>query len=69
MFNLAVGNTVYIILHLGPYILKKSYTSIPLALIIPLCLMLISIGAEGNHTIDYETLLLEEDRAWSIQDT
>ncbi|MBS7623094.1 glycosyltransferase [Candidatus Bathyarchaeota archaeon] len=45
IFNLAVGNTVYILLHLGPYILKKNYTSIPLALIIPIYWVLISVGA------------------------
>ena len=43
--NLVIGNTVYILLHLGPYVLKKNYTSIPLALIIPVYWVLISVGA------------------------
>lgn len=45
MFNLIVGNIVYILLHMGPYIIKKNYTSIPLAVIIPLYWVLISVGA------------------------
>jgi len=44
IFNLVAGNLVYIILHMGPYVLKKHYTSIPLALIIPAYWVLISIG-------------------------
>ena len=44
IFNLVVGNLVYILLHMGPYVVKKDYTSIPLALIIPVYWMLISIG-------------------------
>jgi len=44
IFNLIVGNVVYILLHMGPYVLKKNYTSIPLAVIIPLYWVLISIG-------------------------
>jgi cellulose synthase/poly-beta-1,6-N-acetylglucosamine synthase-like glycosyltransferase len=44
IFNLVVGNGVYMILHMGPYVLKKHYTSIPLALLIPLYWVLISIG-------------------------
>jgi cellulose synthase/poly-beta-1,6-N-acetylglucosamine synthase-like glycosyltransferase len=43
--NLAIGNSVYILLHLGPYVLRKNYTSIPFALAIPLYWILISIGA------------------------
>jgi len=50
IFNLVVGNLVYILLHLGPYILKKNYTSIPLAIIIPLYWILISIGAWRGTT-------------------
>ncbi|MEM2843158.1 MAG: glycosyltransferase [Candidatus Bathyarchaeia archaeon] len=42
--NLLIGNLVYIGLHMGPFILKKNYTSIPLALAIPLYWVLISIG-------------------------
>ncbi len=45
MFNLFVGNLVYILLHLGPIIIKKNYTSIPLALAIPAYWVLISVGA------------------------
>jgi len=44
IFNLVVGNSVYVLLHMGPYVLRKHYTSIPLALIIPLYWMLISVG-------------------------
>ena len=44
IFNLMIGNGVFILLHMGPYIVKKNYTSIPLALIIPLYWVLISIG-------------------------
>jgi cellulose synthase/poly-beta-1,6-N-acetylglucosamine synthase-like glycosyltransferase len=44
VFNLFVGNGVYILLHMGPYVIRKHYTSIPLALIIPLYWMLISVG-------------------------
>ena len=44
IFNLIVGNGVFILLHMGPYVMKKNYTSIPLALIIPLYWVLISIG-------------------------
>lgn len=44
IFNLFVGNSVYVLLHMGPYVLRKHYTSIPLALIIPLYWMLISVG-------------------------
>jgi cellulose synthase/poly-beta-1,6-N-acetylglucosamine synthase-like glycosyltransferase len=43
--NLVVGNTVHILLHIGPYAIKKNYTSIPLALAIPLYWVLISVGA------------------------
>ncbi|MBS7645170.1 MAG: glycosyltransferase [Candidatus Bathyarchaeia archaeon] len=42
--NLLIGNLVYIGLHMGPFILKKNYTSIPLALAIPLYWILISVG-------------------------
>jgi cellulose synthase/poly-beta-1,6-N-acetylglucosamine synthase-like glycosyltransferase len=45
MANLLIGNLVYIGLHMGPFILKKNYTSIPLAIAIPLYWVLISIGA------------------------
>ena len=44
IFNLIVGNGVFILLHMGPYVMKKNYTSIPLAFIIPLYWVLISIG-------------------------
>ena len=44
IFNLIVGNGVFILLHMGPYVIKKNYTSIPLAFIIPLYWVLISIG-------------------------
>jgi cellulose synthase/poly-beta-1,6-N-acetylglucosamine synthase-like glycosyltransferase len=44
IFNLIVGNGVYILLHMGPYVMKKNYTSIPLAFIIPIYWMLISVG-------------------------
>jgi cellulose synthase/poly-beta-1,6-N-acetylglucosamine synthase-like glycosyltransferase len=44
IFNLFIGNGVFILLHIGPYVLKKNYTSIPLALAIPLYWILISIG-------------------------
>ena len=44
IFNLIVGNGVYILLHMGPYVVKKNYTSIPLAFIIPIYWMLISVG-------------------------
>ncbi|MEM2123662.1 MAG: glycosyltransferase family 2 protein, partial [Candidatus Bathyarchaeia archaeon] len=42
--NLLIGNLVYIGLHMGPFILKKNYTSIPLAIAIPLYWILISVG-------------------------
>ncbi|MEM3021924.1 MAG: hypothetical protein QW645_00120, partial [Candidatus Bathyarchaeia archaeon] len=45
MFNLFVGNLVYILLHLGPIIIRKNYTSIPLAIAIPAYWVLISVGA------------------------
>jgi cellulose synthase/poly-beta-1,6-N-acetylglucosamine synthase-like glycosyltransferase len=45
IFNLVIGNLVYILLHLGPIIIKKNYTSIPLAFAIPLYWVLISVGA------------------------
>lgn len=45
MFNLFIGNLVYILLHLGPIIIRKNYTSIPLALAIPAYWVLISVGA------------------------
>lgn len=45
MFNLFVGNLVYILLHLGPVIIRRNYTSIPLALAIPIYWVLISVGA------------------------
>jgi cellulose synthase/poly-beta-1,6-N-acetylglucosamine synthase-like glycosyltransferase len=44
IFNLIIGNGVFILLHMGPYVMKKNYTSIPLAFIIPLYWVLISIG-------------------------
>jgi cellulose synthase/poly-beta-1,6-N-acetylglucosamine synthase-like glycosyltransferase len=44
IFNLIIGNGVFILLHIGPYVMKKNYTSIPFALIIPLYWVLISIG-------------------------
>ena len=44
IFNLIIGNGVFILLHMGPYVIKKNYTSIPLAFIIPLYWVLISIG-------------------------
>src|SRR5208337_869912 len=44
IFNLVIGNGVFMLLHMGPYIIKKNYTSIPLAFIIPLYWVLISIG-------------------------
>jgi len=44
IFNLIVGNGVFILLHMGPYVMKKNYTSIPFAFIIPLYWVLISIG-------------------------
>jgi len=44
IFNLIIGNGVFILLHMGPYVIKKNYTSIPFAFIIPLYWVLISIG-------------------------
>lgn len=44
IFNLVIGNGVYMLLHMGPYVIKKHYTSIPLALLIPVYWVLISIG-------------------------
>ncbi len=44
-FNLILGNLIYIVLHIGPYLLKKNYSSIPIALTIPFYWVLISIGA------------------------
>jgi len=44
IFNLIIGNGVFMLLHMGPYVMKKNYTSIPLAFIIPLYWILISIG-------------------------
>jgi cellulose synthase/poly-beta-1,6-N-acetylglucosamine synthase-like glycosyltransferase len=44
MINLLIGNLVYIGLHTGPIILKKNYTSIPLAITIPIYWVLISVG-------------------------
>lgn len=44
IFNLIIGNGVFILLHMGSYVMKKNYTSIPLAFIIPLYWVLISIG-------------------------
>ena len=44
IFNLIIGNGVFILLHMGPYVMKKNYTSIPFAFIIPLYWVLISIG-------------------------
>jgi cellulose synthase/poly-beta-1,6-N-acetylglucosamine synthase-like glycosyltransferase len=44
IFNLVAGNALYVLLHMGPYVLRKHYTSIPLALIIPVYWMLISLG-------------------------
>jgi len=44
-FNLILGNLIYIALHVGPYLLKRNYGSIPVALTIPLYWILISIGA------------------------
>jgi cellulose synthase/poly-beta-1,6-N-acetylglucosamine synthase-like glycosyltransferase len=44
LFNLVAGNGIFILLHMGPYVMKKNYTSIPVALIIPLYWVLISIA-------------------------
>jgi len=44
IFNLIVGNGVYMMLHMGPYVIKKHYTSLPLAILIPIYWVLISIG-------------------------
>jgi hypothetical protein len=44
IFNLIIGNGVFILLHMGLYVMKKNCTSIPLAFIIPLYWVLISIG-------------------------
>jgi len=45
MVNLIIGNSVYIALHMGPYLLKKNYRSIPVAIAIPFYWVLVSIGA------------------------
>jgi cellulose synthase/poly-beta-1,6-N-acetylglucosamine synthase-like glycosyltransferase len=44
-FNLILGNLIYIVLHIGPYLLKRNYGSIPVALTIPIYWIMISIGA------------------------
>ena len=44
-FNLILGNLVYIVLHIGPYVIKRNYTSIPIALIIPIYWVLMSYAA------------------------
>jgi len=44
-FNLILGNLVYIVLHLGPSIIRKEYFNIPIALFIPVYWVLISYAA------------------------
>ncbi len=44
-FNLILGNLVYIILHIGPTVIKEHYTSIPFAILIPLYWVLMSYAA------------------------
>ncbi len=44
-FNLILGNLVYIILHIGPTVIKEHYTSIPFAVLIPLYWVLMSYAA------------------------
>lgn len=44
-FNLILGNLVYIILHIGPTIIKENYTSIPFAILLPLYWVLMSYAA------------------------
>lgn len=45
IFNLIVGNLVYILLHLIPVIMRKNYAQVPLAFAMPLYWVLISVGA------------------------
>jgi len=45
IFNMVIGNLVYISLHLWPPVLRRNYASMALALAIPLYWILISIGA------------------------
>jgi cellulose synthase/poly-beta-1,6-N-acetylglucosamine synthase-like glycosyltransferase len=44
IFNLVVGNLVYITIHAVSCVIRKDYSSMPFALIIPLYWVLISIG-------------------------
>jgi len=44
-FNLILGNLVYIILHIGPTVIKEHYTSIPFAILLPLYWVLMSYAA------------------------
>lgn len=61
LFNLILGNIVYIVIHIVPFIIQKKYSSIPYAFLMPLYWMIMSYAAwKGTLQLIYKPFYWEK---------